>query len=262
MTRWTSYNKTVPLCFLPGENIQLTIAFWRPGYCLVKPKLTRVQPWFNQTGFYGCETGVTRLYEWVKSLVNQAISGKLSKPGIILKKKNRTVALSRLLKFWIYRANQASNSFCSPGWLLCTVAHCEKAIMVDYSGDEIWGKCRQSLIVYLFSPQISPTKSKKQLPFLVKLLFFSVYSTAVQYFPCLRKHSKTCWKKKLKKNFVKAIASLSCLSGAVLSHFWYVYQHNYINLASLMGFTKPIRHYAESTHVKKKKMIQSHFKKS
>ena len=113
MTRCTSYNKTVPLCFLPGENIQLTIAFWRPGYCLVKPKLTRVQPWFNQTGFYGCETRVTRLYEWVKSLVNQAISGKLSKPGIILKKiKNRTVALSRLLKFWIYRANQASNTFC------------------------------------------------------------------------------------------------------------------------------------------------------
>ena len=68
-------------------------------------------------------------------------------------------------------------------------------------------------------------------------------------------------KKKLKKNFVKAIASLSCLSGAVLSHFWYVYQNNYINLTSLMGFTKPIRHYAESTHVKKK-MIQSHFKKS
>ena len=127
--------------------------------------------------------------------------------------------------------------------------------MVDYSGDEIWGKCRQSLIVYLFSPQISPTKGKKQLPFLVKLLFFSVYSTAVQYFPCLRKHSKTCWKKKLKKNFVKAIASLSCLSGAVLNHFWYVYQHNYINLASLMGFTKPIRHYAESTHVKKKKIL-------
>ena len=104
------------------------------------------------------------------------------------------MALSRLLKFWIYRVNQASNTFCSPGWLLCTVAHCEKAIMVDYSGDEICGKCRQSLIVYLFSPQISPTKGKKQLPFLVKLLFFSVYSTAVQYFPCLRKHSKTCWK--------------------------------------------------------------------
>lgn len=110
------------------------------------------------------------------------------------------MALSRLLKFWIYRVNQASNTFCSPGWLLCTVTHCEKAIMVDYSGDEIWGKCRQGLIVYLFSPQISPTKGKKQLPFLVKLLFFSVYSTAVQYFPCLRKHSKTCWKKKLKKH--------------------------------------------------------------
>ena len=149
------------------------------------------------------------------------------------------MALSRLLKFWIYPANQTSNTFCSPGWLLCTVTHCEKAIMVDYSGDEIWGKS-QSLIVYLFSPQISPTKGKKQLPFLVKLLFFSVYSTAVQYFPCLRKHAKTCWKKKLKKHFVKAIASLSCLSGAVLSRFWYVHQHNYINLAQWMGFTKPI----------------------
>lgn len=159
---------------------------------LVKPKSIRVQPWFNQTEFYGCQTRLTRLHICVKSLVNQAISGKLSKPGIILK-KNKTVALSRLLKFWIYRANQASNTFCSPGWLLCTVTHCEKAIMVDYSGDEIWWKC-QSLIVYLFSPQISPTKGKKQLPFLVKLLLFSVYSTAVQYFPCLRKHSKTCWK--------------------------------------------------------------------
>ena len=101
MTRWTSYNKTVPLCFLPGENIQLTIAFWRPGYCLVKPKLTRVQPWFNQTGFYGCETGVTRLYEWVKSLVNQAISGKLSKPGIILKKKTEQ---------WLYRGSWSFES--------------------------------------------------------------------------------------------------------------------------------------------------------
>ena len=100
MTRWTSYNKTVPLCFLPGENIQLTIAFWRPGYCLVKPKLTRVQPWFNQTGFYGCETRVTRLYEWVKSLVNQAISGKLSKPGIILKKT----------KQWLYRGSWSFES--------------------------------------------------------------------------------------------------------------------------------------------------------
>lgn len=195
------------------------LLFWRPGYCLVKPKLTRVQPWFNQTGFYGCQTRLTRLYIWVKSLVNQAISGELSKPGIIPKKQK--VALSRLLKFWIYLANQASNTFCSPGWLLCTMAHCEKAIMVDYSGDEIWGKC-QSLIVYLFSPQISPTKGKKHLPFLDTLLFFSVYSTAVQYFPCLRKHSKTCWKKKLKKHFVKAIASFSSLSEAVLSHFWYV----------------------------------------
>ena len=173
MTRWKSYNRTVPLCFLPGENIQLKIAFWRPGYCLVKPKLTRVQPWFNQTGFYGCETRVTRLYEWVKSLVNQAISGQLSKPGIILKKKKKNsgfIEALEVLNLQLY------------------------AIMVDYSGDEIWGKCRQSLIVYLFSPQISPTKGKKQLPFLVKLLFFSVYSTAVQYFPCLRKHSKTCWK--------------------------------------------------------------------
>ena len=102
MTRWTSYNKTVPLCFLPGENIQLTIAFWRPGYCLVKPKLTRVQPWFNQTGFYGCETRVTRLYEWVKSLVNQAISGKLSKPGIILKKKKT--------EQWLYRGSWSFES--------------------------------------------------------------------------------------------------------------------------------------------------------
>lgn len=102
MTRWTSYNKTVPLCFLPGENIQLTIAFWRPGYCLVKPKLTRVQPWFNQTGFYGCETRVTRLYEWVKSLVNQAISGKLSKPGIILKKKKT--------EQWLYRCSWSFES--------------------------------------------------------------------------------------------------------------------------------------------------------
>ena len=102
MTRWTSYNKTVPLCFLPGENIQLTIAFWRPGYCLVKPKLTRVQPWFNQTGFYGCETRVTRLYEWVKSLVNQAISGKLSKPGIILKKKKT--------EQWLYRGSRSFES--------------------------------------------------------------------------------------------------------------------------------------------------------
>lgn len=103
MTRWTSYNKTVSLCFLPGENIQLTIAFWRPGYCLVKPKLTRVQPWFNQTGFYGCETRVTRLYEWVKSLVNQAISGKLSKPGIILKKKKKT-------EQWLYRGSWSFES--------------------------------------------------------------------------------------------------------------------------------------------------------
>ena len=183
-----------------------------------------MQPWFNQTGFYGCQTRLTTLYIWVNSLVNQAISGELSKRGIIPKKKKRTVALSRRLKFRIYRVNQASNTFCSPGWLLCTMAHCEKAIMVDYSGDEIWEKC-QGLIVYLFSPQISPTKGKKQLPFLVKLLFFSVYSTAVQYFPCLKKHSKTCWKKKKwKKHFVKA--SFSCLSGAVLSHFWYVYQHN------------------------------------
>lgn len=101
MTRWTSYNKTVPLCFLPGENIQLTIAFWRPGYCLVKPKLTRVQPWFSQTGFYGCETRVTRLYEWVKSLVNQAISGKFSKPGIILKKKTEQ---------WLYRGSWSFES--------------------------------------------------------------------------------------------------------------------------------------------------------
>ena len=102
MTRCTSYNKTVPLCFLPGENIQLTIAFWRPGYCLVKPKLTRVQPWFNQTGFYGCETRVTRLYEWVKSLVNQAISGQLSKPGIILKKKKK--------EQWLYRGSWSFES--------------------------------------------------------------------------------------------------------------------------------------------------------
>ena len=102
MTRWKSYNRTVPLCFLPGENIQLKIAFWRPGYCLVKPKLTRVQPWFNQTGFYGRETRVTRLYEWVKSLVNQAISGKLSKPGIILKKKKT--------EQWLYRGSWSFES--------------------------------------------------------------------------------------------------------------------------------------------------------
>ena len=95
MTRWKSYNRTVPLCFLPGENIQLKIAFWRPGYCLVKPKLTK-----QGTRFYGCETRVTRLYEWVKSLVNQAISGKLSKPGIILKKT----------KQWLYRGSWSFES--------------------------------------------------------------------------------------------------------------------------------------------------------
>ena len=67
---------------------------------LVKPKSIRVQPWFNQTGFYGCQTRLTRLYICVKSLVNQAISGKLSKPGIILKKT----------KQWLYRGSWSFES--------------------------------------------------------------------------------------------------------------------------------------------------------
>lgn len=127
---------------------------------LVKPRLTRVQAWFNQTGFYGCPTRLTRLYLCVKGPVNQAISGKLSKPGIILKKKNTELALSRLSKFWIYRANQASNIFWSPGWPLSTVAHSEKALNYGRLFCR-WdlGKC-QALIDYLFSPRSLQPKAR------------------------------------------------------------------------------------------------------
>jgi len=97
--------------------------------------------------------------------------------------------------------------------------------MVDYSGDEIWGKC-QSLIVYLSNQRQGTVTVSSQVAF----LFGVFHCRAIFSLP-----KKTCQdllkKKKLKKNFVKAIASLSCLSGAVLSRFWYVYQHNYINLA-------------------------------
>lgn len=90
----------------------------------------------------------------------------------------------------------------------------------------------------LFSPDLSNQRQETvTFSSQVAILFGVFHCRAIFSLP--KKTFQDLLKKKLKKHFVKAIASFSCLSGAVLSHFWYVYQHNYIYKPRGWGLQSP-----------------------